>query len=360
MAAAGINPFAVEAVELVVIMYALILSEVEGGEGNGNAVLAMIETYLAATVEHHLDGAALARTHQTVVDLEVAETQGNGAQGVDVGGVEHGDALGTSEYQTAVGQLTRGTVHELVACQTVGLIERGDTPGLGVETVQAFHRTDPEVALMTLLDAGHIGTGETRYARNLIGHGVIAQQAVADGAYPHEAMAVLMHVGRDIHTATDALLKAGNPDLGQLARRGIHPCDILVEGGYEHLSVAELQQRGDEGVVDVERLLGLGLTAAGVEAVDVGGARCHPHRSVVGLLKVHRHGHGPLSKDTEPETVVATLHDEIARREPQGSVTVAEDVVDGAVRLSGRQTLDHHLLCFPGVAVIDKHALRQG
>ena len=272
----------------------------------------MFQTDFPATVEHHLDGAAFLGAHQTVVDLEVAEPQGNRRQCVDIGRVEHRDAVSASEHQTTVGQLTRGAIGELVASQTVGLIERGNTSCLDVQTIQTFHGTDPQIALVTLLDACHIRAGETRDARHLVGLGIIAQQAVADGTYPHVAMLVLVHVGGDIDAAADALLHAGDFHLGELARLGIHPCDILVESGYEQLSVAEFQQRGDEGVVDVERLFSLRLTTAGMEAEDVGRARRHPHCSVVGLLDVHRHGHGPLSEDAEPMTVVAAFHDDVA------------------------------------------------
>ena len=294
------------------------------------------------------------------MDLQVAEYQGELQQCVDVCRVEHRDAVSASEHQTAVRQLTRSTVHELVACQSVGLIERGDASCLDIQTVQSFHRTDPEVSLVAFLDAGHIGTGEACNARHLVGLEVIAQQAVAYGAYPHVALLVLMHVGGNKHTAADTLLHVWNLQLRQLARRGIHPCDILIEGGDEHLAVAELQQRGYEGIIHVERLLCDGLTAVGTEAEDVGGARCHPHRTVIRLFEVHGHRYGPLAEDAQPLSVVSALHHDVGGREPQQSVTVAEDVVHGILRLSGGQAFDNHRLCLLRVAVIHEHTLRHG
>ena len=360
MVAAGVDPLAVEAVELIIIMHALILSEVEGRVGNREAVLVVLQTDFPAAVEHRFDGASESWAHQLIVYLQVAESEGDVPQRVDVGWVEHRDTVSTSEHQTAVGQLARGTVHELVACQTVGLVERGDAPRLDIQTVQALHRTDPQIALTALLDAGHIGTGETRYARHLVGLGVVAQQTVAHSAYPHISVLVLMHVGGDVYATTDALLHVRDFQLCQLARLGIHPRDVLVEGRDEHLSVVQLQERRNEGVVHVECLLGLRLTAARMEAEEVGRARCHPHRPVVRLLEVHRHRHGPLSEYVQSRAVILALHHDVGGREPQPSVTVAEYMGHGILRLAGGQSLDDHLLCLLRMAVIHEYALRHG
>ena len=223
MAAACIDPFAVESVEFIVIMYTLILSEVESRERDRKTVLAMFQTDLLTTVENHLDRTVFLGAYQLVVDLQVAEHQRDIPQCVDIGRVEHRDSISASKHQTAVRQLTRGTIHKLVACQSIGLIERGDTSCLGVQTVQTLHRTDPEVSLASLLDARHIRTRQSSYTCYLVGLGVIAQQTVAHGSYPHVALLVLMHVCGDIHTATDALLHVRNLHLRQFASLGIHP-----------------------------------------------------------------------------------------------------------------------------------------
>ena len=102
MVAAGIDPFVVEAVELIIVVYAFVFTEVEGGKRNGKTVLVVGEANLPTAVEHGLDGSALGGTHQLVVDFQVAESQRYAPQRVDVGGVEHGDAVGAAEYQTAV------------------------------------------------------------------------------------------------------------------------------------------------------------------------------------------------------------------------------------------------------------------
>ena len=190
----------------------------------------MFQTDFLATVENHLDGPVFLGAYQLVVDLQVAEHQGNLSQCVDIGRVEHRDALSASKHQTAVGQLTRGTIHELVACQSISLIERCDTSCLEVQTVQTFHRTDPEISLTTFLDARHIRARQSSDTCHLVGLGVIAQQTVAHGAYPHVALLVLMHVCGDIHTATDTLLHIWDLHLRQFARLGIHPQDVLIEG----------------------------------------------------------------------------------------------------------------------------------
>ena len=310
MGVAGIDPVVVEAVHLIIIMYAFVLAEVEGGEREAEAVLVVGEAHLATAVEQGVDGSVGGRAHELVVDLQVAQADGYLTQGVDIGGVEHRDAVGAAEDEAAVGQLTGGAVSELVAADAVGLIERGDAPRLTVPAVQTLHRRDPEVALAVLLDAAHIGTGETGDARHLVGLGVIAQQAVADGAYPHVALGVLEHVGGDIDAAADARGHRGDIEFGELARLRVQAGDLLEEGGDEHLAVVELEQGGDEAEVGIEGLLHEGLVAAGGEAEDVVGAGGCPHGAVVGLAEVHRGERGPLSEDGEAAAVVAAFQDD--------------------------------------------------
>ena len=157
MVATRIDPVSVESVQFIIIMYALIFSKVESGIRDAEAVFAMFQTNLLTAVEHHLDGSVLSRANQLVVHLQVAELQRYLSQGVDIRRVEHGNAICTTKHQTTIGQNARGTIAELIASDAIGLIERGDTPRLGIQSVQTFHRTDPEIALMACLDAGHIG-----------------------------------------------------------------------------------------------------------------------------------------------------------------------------------------------------------
>ena len=84
-------------------MYALVFAEVEGGKRDAEAVLMMLQTHLTTTVEYRLYRTFCGRTYQLVVNLQVAEYQWNLSDGVDVGRVEHGNALRTAKYQTAVG-----------------------------------------------------------------------------------------------------------------------------------------------------------------------------------------------------------------------------------------------------------------
>ena len=317
----------------------------------------MSEANLPTAIEHGLDGSVLGGTRQLVVDFQVAESQRYASQRVDVGGVEHGDAVGAAEYQTAVGQLARGAVREFIAGQSVGLIERRDASRLDVEAIQALHGTDPEVALVAFLDAGDVGTRQSGNARHLVRLGVVAQQSVADGADPHVAMPVLMHVGGDEHAAANAPLHVGDVGLVELARRRVQAHDVLVEGSDEQLAVVEFLQGGNEGVVDVERLFGLRLAAVGVETEDVGGACGHPYCAVIGLFEVHRHRHGPLPEDAQSLTVVAAFHDAVVGRQPQQAVAVAEDMVDGILRLSDGQSGNLHLLGLLCGGMVDEDAL---
>ena len=121
-----------------------------------------------------------------------------------------------------------------------------------------------------------------------------------------------MHIRGDKHTSPDAMLHVWNLQLRQFARPGVHPHDVLVEGRYQHCTVVQFQQRGDEGVIHVERLLHLGFIATRMEADDIGGARCCPHRTVVCLLEVHRHGRWPLPQNVQPRPVILTFHHDVA------------------------------------------------
>ena len=187
---------------------------------------------------------------------------------------------------------------------------------------------------MAFLDAGDVGTRQSGDACHLVRLGIVAQQSVADGADPYVAMTVLMHVGGDEHAAADAPLHVGNVELLELARRGVQAHDVLVEGSDEQLAVVEFLQRGDEGVVDVEGLLCFRLAAAWVETEDVGGACGHPYRAVVGLFEVHCHRYEPLPEDAQSLAVVAAFHNVVVGRQPQPAVAVAEDMVDGILRLT--------------------------
>ena len=360
MVVAAINPVTVEAVHLVVIVHALILPEVEGRIGDGETVLVVLQADFFAAVEHGVDGAVGRRAHQLVVDLQVAEADGCLSQRVDIGRVEHRDTLCAAEDEAAVGQLAGGTVRELVAADAVGLIERGDAPRLTVPAVQSLHRTDPEITLMTLLDARHVRAGEACDARHLVGLGVIAQQTVAHGTDPHVALLILVHVGGDIHAATDALGHRRDVELAEFASLRVQAHDLLVEGGDEHLSVVQFQQRGDEAEVGIERLLDDRLRLSQGEAYDVVRTGRGPHGTVVRLLEVHRGEHGPLAEDGEAPAVIAALHHHTGRGEPQQSVAVAEDMGDGILLFACRQPFQGDEFRLLGVQMIHVQSLEQG
>ena len=300
MAVARIDPLAVEAVELIIIMYTLIVAVVEGCIRDGEAVLVVAQTDLTATVEHRFDGASDGWAHQLVVDPQVGKHERRVPEGVDISRIEHRDAIGTAKDQTAIGQLAGGTIHELIASQTVGLVERGDAPRLHIQTVQTLHRTDPEVALTVFLNTADVRAREPCDTCHRVRLRTVAQQTVAHGADPHIAVGILIHIRRDEHAATDALLHVRYLECGQLTRLGVQSHDVLEESRDEHRAVAESLQRGDESIVDVKRLFGLGLTAPWTEAVDIGRTGCHPDSAIVRLLEVHRHRHRPLAEDVQP------------------------------------------------------------
>ena len=368
MGVASIDPVAVETVHLIIIMYAFVLAEVEGGEREAEAVLVVSKAYLLATVEQGVDRAVGHRAHQPVVDLQVAEPDGQLSQRVDVGRVEHRDTVSTAEDETAVGQLARGTVSELVAPDAVGLIERGDAPRLSVPAVQALHRADPDIPLAVFLDAAHVRAGEAGDARHLVGFRVVAQQSVAHGAYPHVALRVLQHVGGDVDASADALCHRGDVEFAELARLRIHLRDLLEEGGDEHLSVSQFQQRGYEAEVGIKRLLHNRLRlllsfspySFSPKSHDIIRARRDPHGAVVSLFEVHGAKHGCLAEYGEPPSLVAAFHHDAGRGEPEPSVTVAEDVRHGVLLFARRQSFEGDEFCLPAVEMVDVEPLEQG
>ena len=314
-------------------MYAFVLPEVEGGKREAEAVLVVAQAHLPAAVEHGLDRAVGSGAHQAVVDPQVAELKRHLTEGVDIGGVEHGDAIGAAEDQTAIRQEAGGTIDKLVATNTVGLVERRDAPRLTVPAVQSLHRGHPDIALCVFLDAAHVRAGDASNARHLIGLQVVAQQTVAHGAYPHVALGVLQHIGGDIDAAADALCHRGDIEFGELPRLGVHLKNLLEEGGDEHLSVAESQQRGNEAEVGIEGLSYEGRATAG-ESHDVVAAGGCPDRAIVGLFEIHHASCGRLMEDGQAGAVVAALQCHAARGEPEIAVAIAEDMCDGILLLT--------------------------
>ena len=148
-------------------------------------------------------------------------------QRIDISWVEHRDAVGTTEDQTAIRQLTRGAVNKLIASDTIGLIERGDASCLTVPSVQTFHRGYPDITLTVFLDAPHVRAGDACNACYLVALQVVAQKTVAHGTNPHVALGVLNHIGRDIHTPSDALRHRGDIKFRELPRLWIQFQNIL-------------------------------------------------------------------------------------------------------------------------------------
>ena len=259
MGVGSIDPVAIETIHLIIVMYAFVFAEVEGCKRQTETVFAVLQSNFPTTVEYRLDGSVFRGAHQLVVNLQVDEADGQLQQRVHIGGVEHGDAIGAAEDQTAVGQLARGTIGKLIASDAIGLIERGDASRLPIPAVQTLHGADPEVALLVFLDAAYIRARESGDTRHLVGFEIVSQQTVAHGSYPHIALGILQHIRGDIHTTADALCHRGDIDLGEFPCLWIQAGDGLIEGRDEHLSVVEFQQRGNEAEVGIEGLFHDGL-----------------------------------------------------------------------------------------------------
>ena len=104
-------------------MYTLVFTKIEGCVRNAETVLAMFQSNLLTAVKHLFYRPVCCRTNQLIVYLQVAQHQRNLSQSVDIGRIKHCNAVDTAKHQTAIRQLTRSTVAELIASQSVGLIQ---------------------------------------------------------------------------------------------------------------------------------------------------------------------------------------------------------------------------------------------
>ena len=154
-------------------MYTLVFSKIEGGIRDTETVFAILQSDFLTAIEHRLDRTAHRRTYQLIMHLEIAETQWQILQGIDISRIKHGNAIDATKHQTAVWQLTRSTVAELVASQSVGLIERCDAARLGIQTVQTLHRANPQISLRIFFYATHIRTRQTANTPHLVGLWII-------------------------------------------------------------------------------------------------------------------------------------------------------------------------------------------
>ena len=240
MPATRINPIVVVPLQLIIIMYALIFTKVEGCVRDAEAILTVLQAYLLAAIKHRLDGTTRCRTYHLVVNLKMTELQRHIPECIDVGRIKHSDTIGTTEYQTTIWQLARGTISKLITSQSVGLIKCSHYPSFGIQTVQTLHSTYPEVTLPVFLDTSYVRTREASNSAHLVGLRMIAQQTIAHGTNPDIAISILMHIGRDIHTTTDTTLHAGNIHRTQLPRLRIHFHDRLIESRYQHRTILQL------------------------------------------------------------------------------------------------------------------------
>ena len=102
-------------------MYTLVFAKVEGGIGDAETILTVLQAHLLTIIEHRLDGSALCGTYHLVMNLQMTELQGDIPECINICRIKHGDTIGTAEHQTAIRQLTRGTIGKLIASQSVGL-----------------------------------------------------------------------------------------------------------------------------------------------------------------------------------------------------------------------------------------------
>ena len=275
---ARVNPIVVEALEAVIVVYALELVVVQGGEGDAETVLVVCQVDVRTIGQVAVDaGVGIVRAHQAVVYLQVFEQQGDIAFWGGGHGVEEGQSVCPAQGQGAVGQAARGAVVELVAPDAVIREVVGKAARLHVQFAQSMLGSDPEVALAVFLDARYVRAGGSLQRLQPTGGRGVTQQPVADGANVDVAPRAAAEGGGDEERPADATLAVtfGNGQRLCPARGGVQQAERAVEGGHQHLVVVQRQQAGDEGEPGSEYLHLCEMLFARAQNVDVGRGRAH-------------------------------------------------------------------------------------
>ena len=142
------------------------------------------------------------------------------------------------------------------AFHTVSLVVGGYLFCFSIYLVESIQRTDPNVSISIFLDAGNVGAGDSCYGGQLAALCVILQESVGNCTQPDVALAVLIVLGRDIHTSLDALFPVNRIHFKLLDIEvvSIHFEDGFVEGRYEHVVILQVHDAGNEAESGREEL----------------------------------------------------------------------------------------------------------
>lgn len=97
-----VNPMSIEAFKHIGIVNSLIFTIIKSCERNAETVLIVPQTDIRIEREGLVDTSVDSRTHQSVMDLEVLELQGDLTGIHDIHRVEEGQSMRSSEHESAV------------------------------------------------------------------------------------------------------------------------------------------------------------------------------------------------------------------------------------------------------------------
>ena len=279
---AGVYPVVVESLQVVLVVHSSVLAVVQGGEGDAEAVLVVLQVYVGAVGEVLADGFSVQlRTYQAVVYLQVAEQQWDVALDGHVDGVEERKAVRAAEDERAVGQTARGAVVELVSAYAVGGVIVGEASGCPVIFAQSVLGAYPEVALQVFLDARYVEAGGAGHGCHPARFGMVAHQAIAYGAYPENAVRVFVQGRGDEYGAAYAGFQILFRDVRRACRQvfDVDMLDGLVEARHHQPAVVHHRHAGHEGE-PLEELHRLEFLLAGAQGIDVDRGGAYPDGSV--------------------------------------------------------------------------------
>ena len=286
----GINPIAVEALQLVEIMHPFVLAVVKGGKGDAESVLVVLQVDVRVVRQVAVDALLVAWMHQLVVYFQVLEQHRDVPFGLYVDGLEERQSVRAAKDQRAVCQMARSPVGELVSADAVRIVVVGEPLGSAVILAQTVQCAHPQVPLGVFLDARNVGAGYSGHRLQASCGGRIAQQPVGHRPYPYLALRIFVKDGGNQYRPLDACFQVAfcHFQCPQFFRAGVNQPQGLVEGGGKHLPVFQGKQAGDECECRFKGFYPPEVRVARPQVVDV--SRCRPYPDASDGICGYRHG----------------------------------------------------------------------
>ena len=279
MYSAGRHPVFVEALHHIVVVGALVAAVIQGGEGDAETVLLVLEGDIRTVFQFGGYGAFRSGPHQLVVDGQVLEDQGDGTLLGNVQRVEPGETVRSAEHQGAVRIDAGGAVAELIAANPVFLVVIHESSQGTVPFPEPVERGYPDVPLAVFLDGGDVLAADALDQGGGSAFPVPVHQSVGDGAQPYVPGGILVQAVRDADRPADA-----GGFLFRSERQFTHFVGVIVD--REHGQVERAHQ-------NLARLRGQKVGHEGPLAAGSQGDGLHLPGALVIDQQVRSHGADP-------------------------------------------------------------------